>query len=231
MLVELSNVSRSYARGGAAVQAVDGVSLSLNAGEFVAVQGPSGCGKTTLLLVAGGLLRPDAGTVVVAGVRPYDLSSEGRAKFRAAKVGFVFQQFHLVPYLTVLENVLSPVLAGGASDLRPHAKELLDRFGLASRSDHTPGRLSSGERQRTALARALLHRPALLLADEPTGNLDPENADLVLTALRDCAREGAAVLLVTHDTQAAGRADRTIRLDRGRIVAQASGSPSGSTAR
>jgi ABC-type lipoprotein export system ATPase subunit len=218
MLLQLSHVTKVYSQGARTVRALDDVSLQVAAGEFVSLVGPSGCGKSTLLLVAGGLLRPDAGAVVVAGIEPYHLPPEARSRFRGQHVGFVFQQFHLVPYLSVRENILSPVLAWWKGDLPERADALMDRFGLAERRNHRPGELSTGERQRTALARALLHRPRLLLADEPTGNLDPENAQLVLDTLRQSATEGAAVVLVTHDATAASRADRTIPLAQGRCV-------------
>jgi putative ABC transport system ATP-binding protein len=218
MLLSLSHVTKVYPRGAQTVRALDDVSLQLQAGEFLSVVGPSGCGKTTLLLIAGGLLRPDTGAVTIAGAEPYTLTPEQRSRFRGQHIGFVFQQFHLVPYLTVRENILSPVLAWWKGDRHERADQLLDRFGLTARRDHRPAELSTGERQRTALARALLHQPQLLLADEPTGNLDPENAELVLTTLRDCANAGAGVILVTHDKAAAARGDRTLRLDQGRAA-------------
>jgi ABC-type lipoprotein export system ATPase subunit len=225
-------VSKSYVSPARKVQAVMDVSLALAAGRFAAVQGASGCGKTTLLLMAGGLLRPDAGTVRVAGVEPYSLSSEGRARFRAATLGFVFQQFHLVPYLSVIDNVLVATLARDGSQPRTEghstsaatarslrrADALLERFRLSHRRLHIPGELSSGEQQRVALARALMNEPQLLLADEPTGNLDRENADIVLGALREFATNGGSVLLVTHDDHAAARADHVVRMREGRIV-------------
>jgi ABC-type lipoprotein export system ATPase subunit len=170
-----------------------------------------------LLLAAGGLLRPDAGNVTVAGQDPYALSPEERAKFRAAHIGFVFQQFHLVPYLNVLDNVLVPSLAAPA--MRERAVELVAQFGLADRAHHVPAQLSVGERQRCALARALLNRPKLLLADEPTGNLDPDNGKLVLAALAGFVQQGGAVLLVTHDERASGVAQRWVRLRQGKVVA------------
>lgn len=218
MLLELDQVSRRYEGLAGAVNAVQDVSLTVAAGEFVAVCGPSGCGKSTLLLMAGAVLRPDAGRVLLAGVNPYTLSPDERAAFRGRHVGFVFQQFHLVPYLTVLENVLAPVLAHGVPDAQDRARQLLEQFGLRGRLQHVPGELSTGERQRVAMARALLNRPQVLLADEPTGNLDPENAEIALGFLTDFARAGGAVLLVTHDVAAAGRADRIVRLRDGRIV-------------
>jgi putative ABC transport system ATP-binding protein len=213
MLLELTDVSKSYAGPEGAVHALSGVSLSVESGQFVAVRGPSGCGKSPLLLIAGGLLRPDRGTVRVAGENPYDLAADARAAFRARKIGYVFQQFHLVPYLSVLDNVLAPTLAMPSADPRRRALELIERFGLAHRAHHVPGELSSGERQRTALARALLNRPQLILADEPTGNLDRENAAAVLGFLSEfVTQEGCGVLLVTHDPLAAERADTTLHL-------------------
>ena len=217
-LLQLDNISKIYRSGPQTVRAVDGVSLSVDAGEFVAVAGPSGCGKTTLLLVAGGLLAPDSGSVHIAGEDPYAATADQRARFRAANVGFVFQQFHLVPYLTVLENVLSAGMATKLPDAKPRAEELLARFGLQSRAHHVPGALSTGERQRTALARALLNRPKLILADEPTGNLDRENSEIVLQHLSEFAENGGAVLLVTHDEQALQYAKRVERIRDGRMV-------------
>jgi ABC-type lipoprotein export system ATPase subunit len=216
--LQLSNVSKTFHGPNGEVRAVDDVSLSVAPGEFVAVQGPSGCGKTTLLLAAGGLLRPDAGEVLVAGEDPYRLSSEQRARFRATRIGFVFQQFHLVPYLDVLDNVLAPSLAAALPDGRARAEELIGRFGLRDRVGHVPAALSTGERQRVALARALLNRPALLLADEPTGNLDEDNGRVVLRCLAEFARDGGAVLLVTHDPVAAEFAPRVARLREGRMI-------------
>ena len=181
------------------------------------VRGPSGCGKTTLLLTAGALLAPDKGRVLIDGQDLYELPPEERARLRATTVGFVFQQFHLVPYLSVRENVLAPSLAVVVGDADSCAQELIERFQLADRADHVPLELSTGERQRTALARALLNRPRLLLADEPTGNLDPENAAIVLEHIAHFARAGGAVLMVTHDDVAKHHADRIIRLEKGRL--------------
>jgi putative ABC transport system ATP-binding protein len=217
VLVSASSVTKDFPGPSGLVRALDGVSLALAAGEFAAVQGPSGCGKTTLLLTLGSLLRPSSGAILVDGLDPYHLAAEERARYRAGKVGFVFQQFHLVPYLSVLDNVLAPSLALPHADAPEHAQALLRRFGLADRAAHLPGALSTGERQRTALARALLNHPKLLLADEPTGNLDRDNAEVVLGHLAEFAREGGAVLLVTHDPQAAARANRVLRMEHGRL--------------
>ncbi len=216
-LLHLENLSRSYPGPGGNHRAVDGVSLGLEAGEFVAIQGPSGCGKTTLILMAGALLQPTSGRVWLAGHDPYALSPERRAGFRAANVGFVFQQVHLIPYLSVLDNVLAATLAGPIPGAEARARELLAQFALESQAARLCADLSTGERQRTALARALLARPKLLLADEPTGNLDPENGDRVLRGLAQFAAGGGGVLLVTHDPRAADHARRIVRMDKGRI--------------
>ena len=217
-MLTVTNVSKCYIRGEADVQALDDVSVHVDAGQFVSVKGPSGCGKTTLLLAAGALMAPDAGTVEVAGQDPYELAPDPRAVFRAGNIGFVFQQFHLVPYLSVLDNVLTPSLARPTADSRDRAAELVERFGLADRADHMPGELSTGERQRTALARAMLNEPRLILADEPTGNLDEDNARHVLQALAEFASAGGAVLLVTHDDKVTQYSHRTVHISRGRIV-------------
>lgn len=217
MLVDIQDARKTYQGASGQVLAVDGVSLSVDGGEFVAVQGPSGCGKSTMLLIAGGLLTPESGSVQIGGEDPYALTADARSKFRADNIGFVFQQFHLVPYLSVLDNALAPSIATGSKDAEQRARELLDQFSLSHRLEHTPGELSSGERQRTALARALLNEPKVLLADEPTGNLDTENATEVLKHLRKFAAAGGAVLLVTHDAQAAAAADRVIHLRDGKL--------------
>jgi len=218
-MLQVSNLSKFYPQAGGVVRALEDVSLHVAAEEFVVVRGPSGCGKSTLLLTAGGLLSPTTGQVTVDGQDPYQLGPERRAAFRASAVGFVFQQFHLVPYLNVTENVLTAALAAEIPDAAARAGELIDRFGLTDRADHRPSQLSTGERQRTALARAMLNRPKLILADEPTGNLDDENAQGVLTALAEYARDGGTVLLVTHDGKVDAFAHRTVRLRGGKIDA------------
>ena len=216
-VLELNQVAKAHDSGnGQRVQALDGVSLSVEAGDFVAVRGPSGSGMTTLLLIAGGLLAPDQGVVSIGGRDLGSMSSEGRARFRAENVGFVFQQFHLIPYLSVLHNVMTPAVAANIADAPERAEKLIAQFGLRSRAHHPTARLSTGERQRTALARALLNRPKLLLADEPTGNLDADNAGGVMAGRSDFAKNGGAVLLVTHDDNAAARADRVVLLKDGK---------------
>jgi len=217
MLLEIRNASKAYVGKSGSVQALDNLSLELGKGDFVAVQGESGCGKTTLLLTAGGLQAPDRGEILIGGQEPYALSPGRRAELRAQQLGFVFQQFHLVPYLSVLENVLTAAMATHGAEAGPRACELLDRLGLAHRAAHVPGQLSTGERQRTALARALFNRPKVILADEPTGNLDRANAVVVLEQLREFARAGA-VLLVTHDEHALEYAQRVVRMEAGRLA-------------
>ncbi len=217
-MLRVEEVAKTYFGNQREVTAIEGVSLTVAAQEAVAIQGPSGCGKSTLLLACGALLRPTGGTVLVADVDPYQLSANARSTFRAQHIGFVFQQFHLVPYLDVLQNILTANLPNRQPHPVERAEELIRHFGLEDRRRHVPAELSIGERQRVALARALFHRPKLVLADEPTGNLDPDNAVIVLDALRQYADAGAAVLMVTHDPHAAQRAHRVLHMDRGHLV-------------
>ena len=205
-LLRLDRVTVSYRRRGRTpVTALRDADLCLSAGDLRFVYGPSGSGKSTLLLCAGGLLHPEGGTVTLCGKDLYACAPEARSALRAAEIGFVFQQFHLIPYLNVRDNILAPTLAltgqnaDAGSDFDARADALIERFGLTHRTDHPPSELSIGERQRVALARALLNQPKLLLADEPTGNLDAENGERVIAHLRDFAREGGAVLIVSHD--------------------------------
>lgn len=216
-MIAVQNLTKIYDSSRRSVQALDDVSFEVSQGEFVAVQGPSGSGKTTLLLAIGGLLMPNGGHILVDGQDPYALSREARSRFRATTVGFVFQQFHLVPYLSVWDNVLAPSLATPQSDARGRATDLIKNFGLTDRMRHVPAELSTGERQRTALARALLNRPKILLADEPTGNIDPDNAAIVLEHLDKFARDGGAVILVTHDPSAASCAQRILSIKQGKL--------------
>jgi putative ABC transport system ATP-binding protein len=211
-MLDVRNISKTYAGAGGSVHALRDVSVHVQAGEFVAVRGPSGSGKTTLLLAAGGMLHPDSGQVLIRGQNVYRLSGEARTRLRAASIGFVFQQFHLVPYLSVLENVLAAALTHPGPNLRERALRLVAELGLSHRAHHLPSELSSGERQRTALSRAMLHQPPLLLADEPTGNLDEQNGQIVLDHLTDYVGRGGALLLVTHDGRAAARAQRVLQL-------------------
>jgi putative ABC transport system ATP-binding protein len=216
-MIDLEEVTKLYPTAQGDVRALDDVSLRVDSGEFVAVRGPSGCGKSTLLTLIGGLAVPTTGKIAVAGDLISEMSASGRAAFRATNVGFVFQMFHLLPYLDVFHNVLVASRDGSRATVRDYAAELLDRFGLGDRLRHRPGQLSAGERQRVAMARALLNQPKLLLADEPTGNLDPENACTVLDLLAAQVDEGLTILLVTHEEHAAKYAQRTILLREGRV--------------
>jgi len=223
MLLELESVNKTFSPGGRQVRAVQEFAYRIEPGQFVAVCGPSGCGKSSLLLICGGLLRPESGAVMLYGHDLYSLSVENRARIRAAHIGFVFQQFHLIPYLNVQDNVLAASLGLHAKKedrhtVRERAVELVERFGLSDRAHHLPAELSTGERQRVALARAVLNRPKLLLADEPTGNLDEANSQVVLEHLQEFTAGNGAVLLVTHDLAAAERADYVIHMASGRIV-------------
>ncbi len=217
-MIHLTNVSKLYRKAKETVRALDDVSIEVARGEFVAIRGPSGSGKSTLLSLVGALDTPSFGEVVVDGRALAKLTVAQRARFRAEAIGFVFQMFHLLPYLTVLENVLVAAGRGRRAAVNGRAAELLERFGLSHRITHRPSELSAGERQRVALARALLNNPALLLADEPTGNLDADNASAVFEALTDFHRRAGTVLLVTHDDAAARRAQRIIHLERGRML-------------
>lgn len=217
VLLQIKEVSKSYPSKRGETTVLEDVSLELRSGDFVAIRGPSGCGKTTLLLIAGGLLRPDAGEVVVDGRSLYELCPEDRARVRSRRFGFVYQQFHLMPYLDVLDNVLVPTLVTRRNE-RSRAAALIENLGLEHRIYHKPSELSIGERQRTALARALLCRPGILLADEPTGNLDEENTRIVLEHLRKFAEDGGAVLVATHDRIIAERTGCHLMLRDGRIT-------------
>lgn len=216
-MLEMQGVSKAFQGAAGRVLALREANLSVAAGEVVAVQGPSGSGKTTLLLVAGTLLSPDSGRVLVGGSDPYALSAEQRTRLRGRTIGFVFQQFHLIPYLTVLDNVLAPTVAMVLPDARRRAEALLERFNLLGRAGHLPSEISTGERQRAALARALLPEPKLLLADEPTGNLDPDNATIVLNHIAEYAASGGAVLMVTHAAIGDSHATRRVFLRNGAL--------------
>lgn len=220
IMLKFNNVTRLFQGPEGDVRAVQSVSFAVVPGELVAVQGPSGSGKTTLLLMAGGLLRPSEGNISVDGQNPYSLSANRRSMLRAEKIGFVFQQFHLIPYLTVQDNILAPSGACPRPDARARVTDLMRHFKLEHRVNHVPSQLSTGERQRTALARALLNRPGILLADEPTGNLDDKNAEIVLNHLHEFAVDGGAVLLVSHDVRVAKCASRTLLMEEGRMVEQ-----------
>ena len=220
-MIQLSGIQRRYAMSGQTVQALAGVDLQIERGEFVAVTGASGSGKSTLLNVLGCLDRPDGGSYRLDGVDVAELDDEAASALRNRRIGFVFQSFHLLPRLTVLENVLLPQRfthdhSQDAAALE-RARGLLARVGLAERMEHRPNQLSGGQMQRAAIARALLMQPALLLADEPTGNLDSKSAADVLSLIDEVHDSGQTVVLVTHDHEVAARAPRQIRLRDGRV--------------
>jgi putative ABC transport system ATP-binding protein len=219
-MFRLQDVSKRYGHKGGEVVALASTTLEISRGEFVAVVGASGSGKTTLLSMLGGMLAPSSGKVWLGKDSLYDGSVSERAQLRQHKLGFVFQTFNLIPYLSALENVQIPFMLRGAildADER-RAIELLARVGLGSRMHHKPSELSIGQQQRVALARTLANDPAAILADEPTGNLDPETREQVLTFLEDLQREGRTVIMVTHDPAAASRATRVIKLRDGAVV-------------
>jgi putative ABC transport system ATP-binding protein len=218
-MLELTDITRTFNGPEGKVTALNGVSMSLSPGEMLAVRGPSGCGKSTLLFTAAGMLEPDKGEVLYRGKdNPYSRTPDGRSKLRAGLIGFVFQQFHLIPYLTVKENVMMPSLNVDVKDPDKRARGLISKFGLEARGDHVPKQLSTGEKQRTALARALFNKPGIIMADEPTGNLDDDNADIVMNHLRHYVDEGGSVLLVTHSARAAEYATRVVNMRAGSIV-------------
>jgi len=225
--VQAHGLRRVYGSGPEAVHALRDVDLSIAAGEFVAVMGPSGSGKSTLLHLVGGLDRPDTGEVLIEDEPLAGLHDEALAHLRRRRIGFVLQFFNLFPLLSAAENVAFPLLLDGRHDALALAGEALDRVGLAARTRHRPGELSGGEQQRVAVARALVTRPAVVLADEPTGSLDTLAGEDVLRHLRVAADDGQAVLLITHDAPAAAYADRVVRLRDGEVVAAvADGVPS-----
>ena len=217
-MLELNEISKTFVKAGSNIVAVDRATLRVDDGEFMAVQGASGSGKTTLLLMAGALSSPDSGSVLINGVDLYLFSPEKQSAFRSKSIGFVFQQFFLVPYLSVLDNIQAAALGLPGQAGAGRAMELVEKFGLADRAHHLPGELSMGEKQRTALARALFNDPPLILADEPTGNLDEANGKVVLQYLADFAKAGGSVMLVTHDPRAADYATKTVTMDYGKMV-------------
>ena len=218
-MIKLNNITRTFNGPNGKVMALDDVSIALSLGELLVVNGPSGCGKSTLLLTAAGMLKPDKGEVLYQGKdNPYNFNPDKRSKLRAGLIGFVFQQFHLIPYLTVKENIAASSLTVDVENSEERSEELIGKFGLEARADHLPRQLSTGEKQRTALARALFNRPGVIMADEPTGNLDDENAETVLHHLKYYVEHGGCVLLVTHSSRAAEYATRTISMKNGLVL-------------
>jgi lipoprotein-releasing system ATP-binding protein len=219
--LQVQHVGKEYPTRSAPLIVLRDVSLELSAGEHLAVLGPSGCGKSTLLQILGTLEPPTSGDVTIRGENPFELSEPELARFRRRNIGFVFQEHHLLPQLSVLENVVVPALAEGAPtrDIVDRAHELIDRVGLSAREDHRPAELSGGERQRVAVARALLLRPVLLLADEPTGSLDRTNALVIGRLLLELQEQEQSMLIaVTHSHELAELFHRRVELDDGRLV-------------
>ena len=212
-------VSRVYGAGAAQVRALDQVDLSVEKGEFLAVTGPSGSGKSTLLYILGAVERPTSGRVFVDGEDISALNPTQAALYRRRRVGLVYQFYNLIPTLTVRKNILLPMALDKKKPDREYFDQLTEALGIADRLDFLPGQLSGGQQQRAAIARALLYRPAILLADEPTGNLDKKNSEEILALLREAnKRLNQTILMVTHDERAAGEAERIITLEDGRIV-------------
>ena len=220
-MMKLTSVTKVYrARAEEPVVALDAADLEVRPGELVTVVGPSGSGKSTLLFTAGGLLRPDSGEVSLDGRDVYALTTAQRARLRVSEIGFVFQTFNLVPYLTCLENVAFPALLAGRSrrESEARARRLLDRLGLSARAGHRTQELSVGERQRVAVARAIVNEPKLVVADEPTANLDVAAAERVVDLFLELTADGQAILMVTHDRSVAQLGHRVVELQGGRVI-------------
>ena len=220
-LIQTENLSKVYGTGETAVTALDHVNLQVNEGEFVAVMGPSGCGKSTLLHLLGGLDRPSEGGVSIEGTAIADMKDDDLTRLRRRKMGFIFQFFNLIPVLNAVENASLPVTLDGVKpvEARQRAAEWLTRFGLGERLTSRPDQLSGGQQQRVAVARALVAEPALILADEPTGNLDTRSGDEIAGLLRDVTKKyGRTVVMVTHDPRIAAYADRIIFLKDGKVI-------------
>jgi putative ABC transport system ATP-binding protein len=220
-ILEARDLVKVYRRGASEVRAVDGISLSVEAGEFMAIMGRSGSGKTTLLDLLGCLLRPSDGELEIDGRSVIGASDGDLARVRRERIGFVFQEFNLIPTLTATENVMLPLRYGPRRpDARTRAAELLEVVGLGERATHRPTELSGGEQQRVAIARALVNDPAVVLADEPTGELDSATSDRLIATLRDLNGDrGVTIIIVTHDAGVAGSTDRVVRLQDGRVIA------------
>jgi ABC-type lipoprotein export system ATPase subunit len=220
-VIELVEVRKTYRKGTEEIRALDGVSLSITAGEFVAVMGPSGSGKSTLMNVLGLLDTPDSGTYLLDGSDVRTLSADRRAVIRNERIGFVFQAFHLLHRTTAVENVELPLVYSERRETDGLGPKALERVGLADRATHFPNELSGGQQQRVAIARALVQEPALILADEPTGNLDSASSGEILDIFRSLNRTGTTIVVITHDLNVARHADRVISIADGRIVADA----------
>jgi putative ABC transport system ATP-binding protein len=220
IVIETHDLTRIYPMGSSEVRALNGVSLQVTRGEFVALMGPSGSGKSTLMHLLGCLDKPTSGQYILEGASVDRVSEDKRAQIRNRRIGFIFQNFNLLSRMTLLENVGLPLLYGAdGHHWQEKAKEALKRVGLGKRQSHRPNELSGGELQRAAIARALVHNPALILADEPTGNLDSANGEAIMQLLAKLCREGHTLLMVTHDAHCASYAGRVIHMRDGRIIA------------
>lgn len=218
-LIEVKNVKKQYASGDEVVEALRGVDIAIEAGEFITIMGQSGSGKSTLLSVLGGMNHPTSGEVQMAGVPLYQLPSEKLADFRAQNLGFVFQSFNLISYLTAIENVMLPLTIVTMSSLakKAAARQALERVGLGNKLDRLPSQLSGGEQERVAIARAIVNSPHILLADEPTGNLDSKTSEEIMALFRELNDAGQTVVMVTHNPENGAYSDRTIHLKDGRV--------------
>ena len=218
-LIEITNLSKNYT-GADTVVALDGIDLEIHSGSFVGMMGPSGSGKSTFLSILGGLCHPVSGRVIVNNIDLYALGSEQLADFRREYLGFVFQAFNLIPYLTALENVMLPLAVKSlpGREKQRRAQEVLERVGLGARVSHLPSQLSGGEQERVAIARALVNKPPLILADEPTGSLDSATSSEIMALLSELHQEGQTIVMVTHNPETCAHFDRTVLLRDGRIA-------------
>jgi putative ABC transport system ATP-binding protein len=219
-LIEIKNLKKHYTSGDETVEALRGVDIAIESGEFITIMGQSGSGKSTLLSVLGGMNHPTSGEVEMAGIKLYQLPGEKLADFRARNLGFVFQSFHLIPYLTAIENVMLPlaIVKSKNAEKRAAAQRALERVGLGAKRERLPNQLSGGEQERVAIARAIVNDPHILLADEPTGNLDSKTSDEVMALFRELNAAGQTVVMVTHNPDNGKYADKTITLRDGLIV-------------
>ncbi|MDD2736405.1 MAG: ABC transporter ATP-binding protein [Desulfuromonadaceae bacterium] len=219
-LIEIKNVKKQYTSGDDVVEALRGVDISIEAGEFITIMGQSGSGKSTLLSVLGGMNHPTSGEVEMAGITLYKLPGEKLADFRAQNLGFVFQSFNLISYLTAVENVMLPlaIVKMGTAAKKSAARTALERVGLGGKLDRLPNQLSGGEQERVAIARAIVNNPHILLADEPTGNLDSKTSEEVMALFRELNDAGQTVVMVTHNPENGAYSDRTIRLRDGMVM-------------
>lgn len=217
-MIECKNITKKWTKNKTEVFGLNDVSLKIEEGSFIAIKGPSGCGKSSLLLTIGGMIKPDSGTLTINQEDLYSKSQNERNSFRAKNVGFIFQAFHLIPYLSVIENILSASLVN-KNATKERAESLMSKFNLTNRKNHNPSELSTGEKQRVALARAFLNEPKIILADEPTGNLDPSNAEIVLSFLQEYQKKNnATIILVSHQNDADKYAQHIIRMNQASIT-------------